>query len=172
MPLATIRPMGESGLYHIHFLDASGLHPDHGLPGGGDEHPDQGLPGGGRPPHIGGGPARPGRPVDPGFGRPGLGGRPIDPGYGHPEGGHGGIPDHELPENPPPQLMPGFTLVLVRKDGKWHYASLAPSSPPPRPLPEPLPPGGAPDQGLPPQTGAPPTAGQLPGQTPQPTPTR
>jgi hypothetical protein len=149
MPLATIRPMGESGLYHIHFLDGSGLeHPDHELPG---------FPG--RPGHL---PARPGI----GGERPGHlpayggGGRPVDPGYGHPEGG---IPDHELPSQPPPQLLPGFTLVLVRRDGKWHYATLAPSSPPPRPLPEPLPPGGAPDQGLPPQ---PPTAGQLPGAPP------
>jgi hypothetical protein len=48
MPLATIRPAGEAGLYHIHFLDMA--------------HPDQGLPGGG--------------PVDPGYGRPGGGPRP------------------------------------------------------------------------------------------------
>ena len=116
MPLATIRPMGESGLYHIHFLDASG-HPDQGLPGGGGQpshpifhpgHPDHGLP------------SQPGSPS-------------------HPISG-GGIPDQSLPSTPPPTLMPGWTLAMVRTpDGKWHYASLAPSSPPPRPLPEPLP---------------------------------
>jgi len=121
-------------------------------------HPDQGLPGAGRP-------------VDPGFGvggeRPGHfpafgGGRPIDPGYG--VSGGAGIPDHELPAVPPPQVMPGWTLVLVRgPDMKWHYATIAPSSPPPRPTPEPIPPGGVPDQGLPAQ---PPTAGQLPGAPP------
>jgi hypothetical protein len=115
-------------------------HPDHGLPGGG-EHPDQGLPGG-----VGGG--RPSHPIS---GRwPGR----VDPGYGV---GVGGIPDNSLPSTPPPTLMPGWTLLLVRgPDGKWKYATLAPSSPPPRPLPEPIPPGGAPDQGLPP-TAAPKT---------------
>jgi hypothetical protein len=159
MPMAKITPVGEAGLYHIHFLDAGAAHPDQGLPGGWPGHvsppiyhpghpdhglpsvpghPDQGLPG--RPPHVGGGPM-PGRP---------------------------GIPDHSLPPTPPPTLLPGWTLAMVRTpDGKWHYASLAPSSPPPRPLPEPIPPGGAPDQGLPPQ---PPTAG-TPPVTPAPSPT-
>jgi hypothetical protein len=122
-------------------------HPDNSLPGG--EHPDQGLPG--RPDHIWGG------------GRPGRPGRPDQ---GLPDGGHAGIPDNSLPITRPPTVLPGWTLILVRKpDGKWAYATLAPSSPPPRPLPEPLPPGGVPDQGLPPQT-EPPTAGQLPGATP------
>ena len=126
-----------------------GEHVDNELPGGGGEHPDQGLPG--RPPHVSNRPPFPGRPVDPGFGRPGRPGRPTDPGYGVDEGG---IPDHELPSTPPPTLMPGWTLLLVRgPEGKWKYATLAPSSPPPRPLPEPIPPGGAPDQGLPPTTG-------------------
>ena len=50
MPMAKITPVGESGLYHVHFLDATD--PGFGRPGGG--HPDQGLPG--RPPHVGGGP--------------------------------------------------------------------------------------------------------------------
>jgi hypothetical protein len=136
-------------------------------------HPDQGLPGEpGRPGHL---PAWPERPVDPGFGWPG-GGRPGHlPSYPG-MGGGSGIPDNTLPSTPPPQVMPGWTLVLVRgPDMKWHYATIAPSSPPPRPTPEPIPPGGAPDQGLPPQPahpiappggGSPPTAGQLPGAPP------
>jgi hypothetical protein len=129
-------------------------HPDQGLPGGG-EYPDQGLPGGG------------GRPSHPISGR--WPGRPVDPGFGV----GAGIPDNTLPSTPPPQVMPGWTLVLVRgPDMKWHYATIAPSSPPPRPTPEPIPPGGVPDQGLPPQPshpiapGSPPTAGQLPGAPP------
>ena len=125
MPLATIRPMGESGLYHIHFLDASAGHPDQGLPGGPGHagnrlpwapgHPDQGLPG-----------------------QPGHPGQGLPPVHGHPDQGlpGSGLPDNTLPSTPPPTLMPGWTLAMVRTpDGKWHYASLAPSSPPPRPLP-------------------------------------
>jgi hypothetical protein len=136
---------------HLVLLTPVAGHPDQGLPGGEGEGEAGQLPSfpgfPGRPGHL---PARPGRPVDPGFGRPG--------------GGGGGIPDHELPPSRPPTIAPGWTLILVRKpDGKWAYATLAPSSPPPRPLPEPIPPGGAPDQGLPPQ---PPEAGQLPGAPP------
>lgn len=144
-------------------------------------HPDQGLPGGG--------------PVDPGFGvgiggpRPGQG-LPVSPGHpSHPIApGNPNFPDNALPPVAPPQVMPGYTLVMVRTvDGKWHYATVAPGTPV-QPLPEPIPPGGVPDQGLPVQPGhpdqglpgvpvypsqglpggAPPTAGQLPGQTPQP----
>jgi hypothetical protein len=126
MPLATIRPMGESGLYHIHFLDGS-EHPSHGLPGS-PGHPDQGLPGG-RPPHV-------------------SGGWPGHPDQGLPGGGSG-IPDNSLPSTPPPTLLPGYTLVMVRGPaGKWEYAFIAPSDPPPKPLP-PLGGGGHPDQGLP-----------------------
>jgi hypothetical protein len=137
--------------------------------GGG--HPDQGLPGpDGRPVHLpswGGGEHIWGG---------GVPGRPS-----HPIAGGGGLPDNTLPSTPPPQVLPGWTLVMVRgPDMKWHYATIAPSSPPPRPTPEPIPPGGVPDQGLPPQpaqplppTGAPPTAGQLPGAGgPAPTPQR
>jgi hypothetical protein len=116
--MATIRKVGgEHDLYHIHFLDGQ-AHPDHGLPGHG--HPDQGLPGGGH------------HPVDPGYGRPGGG---PHPGNRPPGSGGGGIPDNELPSQPPPQVAPGMTLVLVRHDGKWVYAAIAPGSPPPRPLP-------------------------------------
>jgi hypothetical protein len=91
-------------------------------------------------------------------------GLPISPGHpdqGLPGGGYGGRPDNtlpgggqigQLPSGPPPTVLPGWTLVLVRKpDGKWAYATLAPGSAAPKPLPEPIPPGGAPDQGLPPQ---------------------
>jgi hypothetical protein len=109
-------------------------HPDQGLPGYG--HPDQGLPGHGHP-----------------------GNRPPGSWGGRPDnslpGGGGGLPDTK-----PPQLLPGYTLVLVRgQDGKWHYAAIMPGSAPPKPLPEPphpdqgpvdpnAPP--APDQTLPP----------------------
>jgi hypothetical protein len=149
MPLATIRPLAESGLYHIHFLDGT-EHPSQGLPGhGGGVDPGYGV--GGRPPHVSNRPP---------------GSWPGHPDQGLPGHGGGGIPDHELPSTPPPQLLPGYTLVMVRgPDMKWKYAAIAPGTPPPRPLPEPIPPGGQPDQGLPPQ---PPTAGQLPGQPGQP----
>jgi hypothetical protein len=176
MPLATIRPMGESGLYHIHFLDAS-------------ERPDHSLPGGGRP-------------VDPGYGVGGGAHAGQLPSHGGahpgqlPSHGSSGIPDNTLPSERPPVMLPGYYLVLVRDQaGMWRYAAIAPGSPPPRPLPTPIPPGGAPDQGLPPQppvgpdqglppgsagapdqtlppSGAPPVAGQpLPPTAPAPTPT-
>jgi hypothetical protein len=145
MPMARITPMGERNLYHVHFFEG-GEHPDHGLPGGGG-HPDQGLPGGG------------GHPSHPIAGRPG-GGRP-DQGL---PGGGGGIPDNSLPSAPPPTLLPGYTLVMVRgPDGKWKYAAVKPGVAPPIVLPDPIPPGGAPDQGLPPQ----PDQG-LPSPTPSP----
>jgi hypothetical protein len=130
-------------------------HPEHGLPGGGGaEHPDQGLPGWpDRPVHL---PGRPGRPGRPDQGLP----------------GGGGIPDHELPPMRPPTVLPGWTLVLVRTPaGQWKYATLAPSSPPPRPLPEPIPPGGQPDQGLPPQPPQPDQGLPGGGAAPAPTPT-
>ena len=146
MPMAKITPAGESGLYHVHFLDArdpgfghpgggvdpgyglgSGLHPSHGLPGS-PGHPDHGLPGGGH-----------------------VSNRPP---------GSGGIPDNELPGTRPPQVAPGYLLILARgTDGKWHYAALAPGSAGPKPLPEPPKPDQgpvnpdappAPDQTLPP----------------------
>jgi hypothetical protein len=131
-------------------------------------------------PGFGGG--RPGG-VDPGYGIPGIGagmpghdlpgtgGHPWLPGQiggGYPSHGlpgQGGIPGNELPSQPPPQLMPGYTLVLIRgQDGKWHYAAISQESPPPKPLPEPLPP----DAGHKPIDPDNPQAGQLPGQTPQP----
>jgi hypothetical protein len=137
MPMAHVRKIGgENDLYHIAWLD-------HG-PGGG---------GGGVDPGYGQG--RPGMRPDQGL--PGSGAHPGN----RPPGSGGGIPDHELPDTPPPQLAPGYTLVLVREgqSGKWSYAALAPGSPPPRPLPGPPPHGpgpgdpNRPDQGLP---GAPP----------------
>jgi len=127
MPMATITKVsGERNLYHIHVLD-----PHEG-------HPDQGLPG------MGG--------VDPGYGQ-GIH-RPHRPDQGLP-GGRPGIPSNELPETPPPQLLPGYTLVMVRdQQGKWEYAAIAPGSPPPRPLPSPTPPN-RPDNTLPGQPGRP-----------------
>jgi hypothetical protein len=114
-----------------------GFHPDQGLPGGRPDRPDQGLPGGGYPSH----------------GLPGQGGRPDN----SLPGGGGGLPDTK-----PPQLAPGWLLVLARgQDGKWHYAAMAPGSAPPKPLPEPPKPDTgpvdpnappAPDQTLPPIT--------------------
>jgi hypothetical protein len=139
--------------------------------GVGSEHPDQGPvpnPPPGQPGHLPSVP--PGWPVIPSHPIAGL--WPGRPSHGLPGGGGGGIPDNTLPPVPPPTLMPGWTLLLVRgPDGTWKYASLAPSSPPPRPLPEPIPPGGAPDQGLPPQPTPPPVAG-TPPVTPAPSPTR
>ena len=178
MPVAKITPMGEHGLYHVHFLDGrtdpgfgqgGGGHPDQGLPGYG--HPDQGLPGqGGHP-----GNRPPGSGAHPGNRPPGSGG--------------GGIPDNELPEAPPPHLLPGYTLVMVRgPHGKWEYAFIAPGDPPPKPLPPGSiehpgnrPPGSGithPDQGLPgsqphPDQGLPGGPPHASGQPtpPQPTPT-
>jgi hypothetical protein len=99
--IALIIPLGDAP-GHI-----PGLHPDQGLPGGGNggEYPDQGLPG--RPPHVGNRP--PGswdRPIDPGYGwgggeRPSTGpvrpGRPVDPSWGLEEG----HPDQGLPPTRP-----------------------------------------------------------------------
>ena len=122
MPMARITKVsGENNLYHIHVLDGHQGHPDQGLPGEGG--------------------------VDPGYGqgRP----RPGHPDHELPGGGRPGIPSNELPETPPPNLLPGYTLVLVRSaHGKWEYAAIAPGSPPPRPLPPPSRPD-RPDQGLP-----------------------
>jgi hypothetical protein len=122
-----------SNLYYVHqvgpnlvSLTPVGHRPDQGLPGGGN-YPSQGLPvypDQGLPPSMGGG--RPDNTL--------------------PGGGQPGIPDHELPSHPPPQVAPGYTLVLVRQEGKWHYAVIAPGSPPPRPLP---PSEGRPDNTLP-----------------------
>ena len=135
MPMATIRPAGENGLYHIHFLDQHGgtdpgygqgrpNRPDQGLPGSGG-HPDHDLPGQGRPPR-------------PEQGLPGSGGHP---GNRPPGSGGGGIPDNELPDGPPPQVAPGQVLVMVRdQHGKWEYATLEPGSAPPKPVQKPQPP--------------------------------
>jgi len=112
-------------------------------------------------------------PVDPGFGGGGpdhiwggVGGRPDRPDQGLPGGGypsHGlpgspGHPDNRPPAtNPPRPTEPGATLVLVRDpEGVWHYATIAPGSPPPRPVPVPPPDHIA---NRPPGSGAPPTAG-------------
>ena len=146
MPMASIHKVGNDGnLYHVHFFDAHEGHPGQGLPGHG--HVDNTLPG------MGG-------PVDPGYGRPGGGPHPGN----RPPGSGGGIPDNELPDHPPPHLMPGYTLVMVRgPHGKWEYAAIQPGSPPPRPLPPPSG-GGRPDQGLP---GSQPHPDQgLPGRPP------
>jgi hypothetical protein len=83
-------------------------------------HPDQGLPApGGRPGHL---PARPGRPVDPGWGwggggrpphvwpRPPSGGLPVDPDWGVEEGAH---PDHGLPIYPVDPEHPDNVLPEV-----------------------------------------------------------
>jgi hypothetical protein len=173
-----------SNLYYVHqvgpnlvSLTPVGHRPDQGLPGGGNYpsqglpvYPDQGLPpsmGGGRPDNTLPGGRFPGRPVDPGFGVPGVGGGRPDNTL--PGGGQPGIPDHELPSHPPPQVAPGYTLVLVRQEGKWHYAVIAPGSPPPRPLP---PSEGRPDNTLPGGGMPPPQVGggpiMPPGQPPRP----
>ena len=135
--------------------------------------------------------------TDPGFG----GGRPggPDPGWGQGHPGHhpgnrppgsGSIPDNELPDHPPPHLMPGYTLVMVRgPHGKWEYAAIDPGQAPPRPLPpgniehpgnrppgsQPPHVGGGPMPGNPPTVGggpAPPQpiigGGPMPGQPPHP----
>jgi hypothetical protein len=170
MPMAKITPVGEAGLYHVYFLDARDPGYGGGRPGGdpgyghgGGFHPDAGLPG--MPGHVSPPIFHPGHPDH------GLPSVPGHPSNRPPGSGSGGIPDNTLPTVPPPTLLPGWTLALVRSaDGKWHYASLAPGSAPPRPLPEPLPPGGKPDQGLPPQPTPPPVAG-TPPVTPAPSPT-
>lgn len=118
MPLAYIRPLGESGLYHIHLVDAVDPGFGGGRPGGVDPGWGQGHPGG-----------------HPGQGLPGGGGHP---GNRPPGSGGGGIPDHDLPDHPPPVLAPGYTIVMMRGPaGKWEYAFIAPGDPPPKPLPNP-----------------------------------
>jgi hypothetical protein len=116
MPVVTLRPLGESGLYHMHVLEG-GVDPGFGRPGGGVDpgygrptwpnRPDQGLPGE-RPPHVGGRP-------------------PHNPAF----------PDNSLPSGPPPHVPDGTVIVLVKDPaGVWHYASLPPGTPAPTPLPE------------------------------------
>lgn len=154
MPMATIHKVGSGELYHIHFLDQR-TDPGFGVGGGADPGFGQGHP----------------RPDRPDAGLPGSG---AHPGNRPPGSGGGGIPDNELPDSPPPQLAPGWTLVLVRgPQGKWQYAAMAPGSPPPRPLP---PSSGRPDNTLPGQ-GQPPHVGGIvppgtehPGGGPMPTP--
>ena len=156
MPMATIRKVSED-LYHIHFLDA--VDPGYGRPGGG--HPDHDLPG--RPPHVGGGPIY--HPGHPDHGLPSHPGHPAN----RPPGSGGGIPDNSLPSHPPPHVPPGTTLVLVRDPaGVWHYATLAPGTPPPTTLPEPTPPPGV-DNTLPPTPPPHVSGGPVP---PTPTPQR
>jgi hypothetical protein len=112
--MATIHPVGEAGLYHIHFLDGR-VDPGYGRPGGG--HPDNSLPGHGHPDNS-----------LPGYGHPGN--RP--PGSGRPN-----FPDNSLPSGPPPHVPDGTVVVLVKDPaGVWHYASLPPGTPAPTPLPE------------------------------------
>ena len=89
---------------------------------------------------------------------------------GHPDHGlpgGGNFPGH-LPSEPPPQIMPGQTLIMVRDQyGTWYYASIPNSSAPPRPGPPMHPDQGLPgqpahpDQGLPGQ-GRPPHVGNRP----------
>lgn len=143
MPMAKITPAGESGLYHVHWLDGR---TDPGFGAGGLPHPDHGLPGG--TPHPGGGPI-----YHPGHPDHGLPSHPAHPGNRPPGSGGGGIPDNSLPSTPPPHVPPGTTLVLVRDPaGVWHYATLPAGTPAPTPVPP------TPDQGLP--GGPPPVAGQ------------
>ncbi len=142
---AWIQPVQRQGGHPDQGLPGGGGYPDQGLPGG--EYPDQGLPG--RPPGFWGGerpswpghpghlPARPERPIDPGYGwggperpghglpqpphlwpRPPGGGLPVDPGWGvgeeHPDQGpvYPVGPGNELPpvegiEPPPVDPPPG-----------------------------------------------------------------
>jgi hypothetical protein len=128
-----------------------GGHPDHGLPGS-PGHPDQGLPGG---------------PLYPSHGLPGM---PPHVSNRPPGSGNPAFPDNTLPSVPPPVVLPGYTVVMIRTaDMKWHYAVVKPGQAPIQPLPEPIPPGGIPDQGLPPQPPVatqPPFPGQLPSGPP------
>jgi len=164
--LARITSIG-GDLYHVHVMDAGGGHPDQGLPGR-PPHVSNRPPGTGFPPHVGGGPAWPERPVDPGWGVGGGGGHP-DQGL---PGGGGSI--GQLPTEPPPMVAPGQTLIMVRDQfGTWYFATIPNSSAPPRPGPplhpdQGLPGGGGggmhPDQGLPGQR--PPHVGGGPMPTP------
>jgi len=140
--MATIHKVGQGDLYHIHFLD---------------QRTDPGFgQGGGTDPGYGQGHPRPDRPDN---SLPG--GRPERPDQGLPGGG---IPSNELPGERPPQVAPGHTLVLIRgPQGKWVYATIAPGSPPPRPVPGPPP---RPDQGLP-NAPARPDQGLPPGAQPK-----
>jgi hypothetical protein len=122
--MARITQAGESGLYHVHFLDAR----DPGFGVGGLPHPDQGLPGG--TPHPGGGPI-----YHPGHPDHGLPVHPAHPGNRPPGSGHPVFPDNSLPSGPPPTPTPGQVIVLVRDaGGVWHYHS-APAGSVGNPLP-------------------------------------
>jgi hypothetical protein len=145
-----------------------GGHPDQGLPGGGPVDPGYGVGGGLHPSH-----GLPGMP-------PHVSNRPPGSWPGHPDQGlpsNPNFPDNSLPSTPPPVLLPGYTLVMVRGPaGKWEYAFIAPSDPPPKPMPKPpvgpdntLPPGPAnpiAPGGSPPVATQPPMPGQLPSGPP------
>lgn len=85
---------------------------------------------------------------------------PVDPGYGGGIGANPVFPDNSLPNGPPTTINQGETLVLVRDpEGVWHYAALAPGSPPPRPVP----PGPPPHvSNRPPGSGEYPSGGPVP----------
>ena len=105
--IALIIPLGDAPGY------IPGLHPDQGLPGGG-EYPDQGLPG--RPPYPSQGPVRPGgRPPHPSH-PIAPGGRPVDPDYGwgseRPDQGFNpAYPDQGLPPELGPPVGPTHPWV-------------------------------------------------------------
>ena len=91
-------------------------------------------------------PPRPTRPSHP-IARPGF---PVDPGWGVGEGGtpdqglpeNPYIPDNSLPTTPPPTVPTGSYLVLVRNPaGQWQYAVVQGTPPTPTPTP-PMAPGG------------------------------
>lgn len=100
------------------------------------------------PPHVGGGPVYPGRPVDPGYGRPGwlpidpgYGQRPpVDPGYGQPKppGWGGGTPENPIVLPPDQELPPGTPSAPIW--GGWTIAFLPGTGwvlvPPPQGLPD------------------------------------
>lgn len=173
-----------------------GGHPDQGLPGGGGRvDPGYGRPGGGpvdpgwgipggRPPHISGGPARPGfSPGHPDNTLPGGGEEPpvwpIDP--DRPSHGLPPVPGHPLPPTDPPpgtiwpplppelNLPPGKAIVLVLISGVGYRYAVIEIEPghPDNTLPdegeggeEPHPQPPRPGAGLPQPPGRPPTAGQ------------
>jgi hypothetical protein len=121
--LATIRPVGKSGLFIVEPVGAT----DPGFGGGKPPtDPDYGHPGGGW------------SPTDPGFG---AGKPPTDPGYGHPGIG-AGHPSNPLPVPPPegvvsppivlperPHLLAGAGLVVPLPAGASVPAPKTPPAP-------------------------------------------
>lgn len=115
--LAVVTDMttGAKSLVSVEAVAGQGVDPGYGIPDfGGGNYPS-------------GGPVRPQRPVDPGYGQGRPGFTPVDPGYGQ------GVvrpdrPSNELPPLPPDPVRPGNPIVLPPQIGTLPVFPLEPGN--------------------------------------------